>query len=100
MVHHDEVPAGPFESEPFDLGRSLAAPGVPGDEVVRRCERWLVDVLDEAEVALGAGDAEVAGLVAAEGWSVAQVVGGWVRRATRARAPVRELVAPGVTRVR
>jgi hypothetical protein len=100
MVHHDGIPAGPFESEPLDLGRALAAPGVPGDEVVRRCERWLVDVLDDAEVALGASDAAIAGLVAAEGWSVAQVVGGWVRRATRARPPRRELIAPGVTRVR
>jgi hypothetical protein len=99
MAHQDGVPAGPFESEPLDLGRVLATPGVPGDEVVRRCERWLVDVLDEAEVALGASDAEIAGLVAAEGWSVAQVVGGWVRRAAGARRPVRELVAPGVTRV-
>ncbi|PVY95876.1 hypothetical protein [Actinomycetospora cinnamomea] len=104
MGQHDGVPAGPFESEPLDLGRVLARPGVPGDEVVRRCERWLVDVLDGADVALGASDAEIAGLVAAEGWSVAQVVGGWVRRAAvagqEARAPVRELVAPGVTRVR
>jgi hypothetical protein len=100
MAQRDGVPAGPFESEPLDLGRVLAAPGIPGDEVVRRCERWLVDVLDEADVALGASDAEIARLVAAEGWSVAQVVGGWVRRAARPRAPVRELVAPGVTRVR
>ena len=114
MAQHDEVPVGPFESEPLDLGRVLAAPGVPGDEVVRRCESWLVGVLDDAGVALGAGDAEIAGVVAAEGWSVAQVVGGWVRRAARegarppagplrgapCRTPMRGLVAPGVTRVR
>jgi len=114
MPHDDEVPAGPFESEPLDLGRLLSGPGVPGDEVVRRCERWLIGVLDDADVTLGASDAEIAGLVAAEGWSVAQVVGGWVRRAARhgarppagqlrrapCRPPVRELVAPGVTRVR
>jgi hypothetical protein len=99
MTEHHEVPAGPFEIEPFDLGRALSSPGVTGDEVVRRCERWLVGVLDDAHVALGAGDAEIAGLVAAEGWSVAQVVGGWVRRAARGRGPVREVVAPGVTRV-
>ena len=31
MVHHDEVPAGPFESEPFDLGRTAT------HEVGARC---------------------------------------------------------------
>lgn len=94
------VPPGPFELEPFDLGRRLAA-GTAGDEVVRRCERWLVDVLDDADVALGAADREIAGLLAADGWSVAQVVGGWVRRAGRGSPGVRrEPVAPGVTRLR
>jgi hypothetical protein len=104
MADRDEVPPGPFDTEPLGLGRRLSdgfSPSVAGDEVVRRCERWLVGVLDDADVALGASDAEIAGLVAAEGWSVAQVVGGWVRRAAgqgSGRA-VRELVAPGVTRV-
>lgn len=104
MADRDEVPAGPFEIEPFDLGRVLAR-GVPataaGAEVVRRCERWLVGVLDASDVELGAADREIAGLLAADGWSVAQVVGGWVRRA--AREPVRvahEPIAPGVTRLR
>lgn len=101
MADHDEVPPGPFDTEPFDLGRMLSegfSPAVAGDEVVRRCERWLVGVLDEADVALGASDAEIAALLASEGWSVAQVVGGWVRRA--ASPPItRALVAPGVTRV-
>ena len=108
MSDQVEVPSGPFESEPVDLGWALSegfSPGVAGDEVVRRCERWLVDVLDGAEVALGSCDAEIAALLAADGWSVVQVVGGWVRRAARGRAavevrPRRELVAPGVTRVR
>ena len=88
MPDGDEVLPGPFDSEPLALGRLLSegfSPAVPGEEVVRRCERWLVDVLDEADVARP------------EGWSVAQVVGGWVRRA--ARPVARELVAPGVTRV-
>jgi hypothetical protein len=78
------VPSGPFESEPVDLGRVLSdgfSPAVAGDEVVRRCERWLTEVLDEADVAVGSFDAEVAALLAADGWSVAQVVAGWVRRA-------------------
>jgi hypothetical protein len=103
MAGHHEVPWGPFDTEPFHLGRVLHAgpPTATGDEVVRRCERWLVDVLADADVDLGAADREIAGVLAADGWSVAQVVGGWVRRAGRA-APVvgREPVAPGVTRVR
>ncbi|MDD7940260.1 hypothetical protein PHK61_17690 [Actinomycetospora lutea] len=99
MIERDAVPSGPFRIEPFDLGRVLAA-GSTGDEVVRRSERWLVDVLTEAEVELGAADREIAALLAADGWSVAQVVGGWVRRAgRRSGGVVRELVAPGVTRV-
>ncbi|MHC1562208.1 hypothetical protein ACR9E3_24865 [Actinomycetospora sp. C-140] len=97
MADRDEVPSGPFDTEPFHLGRRLAHDAA-GDEVVRRSERWLVDVLDDAGVALGAADREIAGLVAGEGWSVAQVVGGWVRRAGPAPAS-RELVAPGVTRL-
>ncbi len=79
-----EVPPGPFESEPVELGRVLSdgfSPSVAGDEVVRRCERWLTEVLDEADVTVGSFDAEVAALLAADGWSVAQVVAGWVRRA-------------------
>ncbi|MDD7968701.1 hypothetical protein [Actinomycetospora lemnae] len=100
MSSRQPVSSGPFEVEPFDLGRLLAA-GATGDEVVRRSERWLVGVLDDARVELGAADREVAALVAGEGWSVAQVVGGWVRRAGGAPpGGVRELVAPGVTRVR
>lgn len=99
MIERDAVPSGPFQSEPFDLGRLLTA-GRRGDEVVAGSERWLVGVLDEADVELGAADREIAGLLAADGWSVAQVVGGWVRRARRGSATVaRELVAPGVTRV-
>jgi hypothetical protein len=74
--------------------------GAAGDEVVRRCERWLTGVLGEADVALGAADREIAGLLAEDGWSVAQVVAGWVRRASGPVPPVRELVAPGVTRLR
>lgn len=100
MPDGDQVRSGPFDTEPLGLGRLLSegfSPAVPGEEVVRRCERWLVGVLDEADVALGASDVEIASLLAAEGWSVAQVVGGWVRRA--ARPVARELVAPGVTRV-
>lgn len=104
MADGDEVPSGPFETEPFHLGRVLSdgfSPAVTGDEVVRRCERWLVGVLDAADVELGAADREIAGLLAAEGWSVAQVVGGWVRRAGREPlGVVREPVAPGVTRLR
>jgi hypothetical protein len=98
MADRDEVPPGPFELEPFDLGRLLSA-DADGDEVVHRCERWLTGVLDDADVALGAADREIAGLLAGEGWSVAQVVAGWVRRAGRP-APSRVLVAPGVTRLR
>ncbi|GAA4924843.1 hypothetical protein EV188_102921 [Actinomycetospora succinea] len=99
MIERDAVPCGPFQTEPFDLGRVLSV-GSSGDEVVRRSERWLVGVLDDADVELGAADREIAALLAADGWSVAQVVGGWVRRAGREPAPVaRELVAPGVTRV-
>ena len=99
MTERDAVPCGPFEIEPFDLGRRLCT-GSSGDEVVRRSERWLVGVLGEDEVELGAADREIAGLLAADGWSVAQVVGGWVRRARgRPAGVVRELVAPGVTRV-
>ncbi|MEJ2865093.1 hypothetical protein [Actinomycetospora flava] len=99
MIEREAVPSGPFQTEPFDLGRLLGA-GAAGDEVVRRSERWLVGVLGEAEVELGAADREIAALLAADGWSVAQVVGGWVRRAGREPVPVaRELVAPGVTRV-
>lgn len=99
MIERDEVPSGPFQTEPFDLGRVLSA-GISGEEVVRRTERWLVGVLGEAEVELGAADREIAELLAADGWSVAQVVGGWVRRAGREPPGVaRELVAPGVTRV-
>lgn len=95
----DAVPSGPFHTEPFDLGRVLATDG-SGDEVVRRSERWLVGVLDDAEVELGAADRQIAALIAADGWSVAQVVGGWVRRAGRGTTAVgRALVAPGVTRV-
>jgi hypothetical protein len=103
MAGHDEVPWGPFDTEPFHLGRVLheGSPPAAGDEVVRRCERWLVDVLDGADVELGAADREIAGVLAADGWSVAQVVGGWVRRAGRVPPGVlREPVAPGVTRVR
>lgn len=100
MADRDEVPSGPFDSEPLHLGRRLAA-GASGDEVVRRTERWLARVLADAGVALGAADREIAGLLAADGWSVAQVVGGWVRRAGLATVPVaREPVAPGVTRLR
>ena len=97
MTERYAVPSGPFQIEPFDLGRLLSA-GSSGDEVVCRSERWLVEVLGEAEVELGAADREIAALIAADGWSVAQVVGGWVRRAVH-RPVVRELVAPGVTRV-
>lgn len=85
MEGNAEVPPGPFECEPTDLGRVLSdgfSPAVAGDEVVKRCERWLIEVLDEADVAIGAFDAEVAALLAADGWSVAQVVAGWVRRAS------------------
>ena len=82
----ETVPAGPFEREPLDLGRLLSdgfSPAVGGDEVVARCERWLTEVLDDAAVGRGAFDAEVVALLAADGWSVAQVIGGWVRRAAR-----------------
>ena len=81
--------AGPFEREPLGLGRVLSegfAAGVDGDEVVRRCERWLADVLDAAAVERGAFDAEVIAMLAADGWSIAQVVGGWVRRAAASPA--------------
>lgn len=82
------VPAGPFEREPFELGRLLSegfSSGVGGDEVVRRCEGWLLGVLDDAAVRRGTFDAEVVALLAADGWSVAQAVGGWVRRAAEHR---------------
>lgn len=99
MTERDAVPSGPFEIEPFDLGRLLCA-GSSGDAVVDRSERWLLGVLDEAQVELGDADREIAALLAADGWSMAQVVGGWVRRAGRRPAGVvRELVAPGVTRL-
>lgn len=84
VMRTHEVPSGPFEREPLDLGRMLSegfSPAVRGDEVVRRCERWLTGVLDDAAVGRGAFDAEVVGLLAVDGWSVAQAVGGWVRRA-------------------
>lgn len=80
----DRVHAGPFEREPFELGRLLSegfSPIVDGEEVVRRCERWLAGVLDDADVHRGAFDADVIVLLAGDGWSVAQVVAGWVRRA-------------------
>ncbi|MEJ2886353.1 hypothetical protein [Actinomycetospora aeridis] len=99
MSEREAVSSGPFEVEPFDLGRLLSA-GATGDEVVRRSERWLVGVLGDADVELGAADREIAAVVAADGWSVAQVVGGWVRRAGGVPVTVaREPVAPGVTRV-
>lgn len=84
------VPSGPFEREPVDLGRALSdgfSADVPGDEIVRRCEQWLTAELGDAGVVLGAFDAEVAALLAADGWSVAQVVAGWVRRAAAQGAP-------------
>lgn len=84
MSRSETVAAGPFEREPMDLGRLLSegfSSDVDGDEVVRRCERWLASVLDDADVVRGRFDAEVVGLLAADGWSVAQVVAGWVRRA-------------------
>ena len=83
----NRVSPGPFATEPIELGRLLSerfSPAVPGEEVVRRCDRWLVELLEDSGVTLGAFDAEVAHLLAVDGWSVAQVVGGWVRRAHRA----------------
>lgn len=80
------VPPGPFESEPTDLGRILSegfSAAIDGDEVVRRCEHWLTAVLEDAGVRCGAFDVEVVALLAADGWSVAQVVAGWVRRADK-----------------
>lgn len=84
MTTREAVPPGPFDREPVDLGRVLTegfSSEVDGDEVVRRCERWLAEVLDDADVTRGAFDAEVVALLAADGWSVAQVIAGWVRRA-------------------
>lgn len=84
------VPVGPFEREPVELGRVLSegfSTTVEGDEVVRRCERWLTGVLDEAAVQQGAFDAEIITLLAGDGWSVAQVVAGWVRRAAAVEDP-------------
>ena len=82
-----DVPPGPFEDEPFELGRRLTedfADDVGGDEVVRRCTAWLGSALDEAGEEQGGFDCEIVALQAAEGWTVAQVVAGWVRRAAGA----------------
>jgi hypothetical protein len=83
MTEHD-VSAGPFEREPVELGVALSGgfdAAVPGAEIERRTAAWLAAVLEGHGVGLGAADREIVALLAGEGWSVAQVVGGWVRRA-------------------
>lgn len=81
------VEAGPFVSEPVELGRLLSdgfRDDVSGGEIEQRTAVWLHRLLTEAGVALGSADCEIVGVLAAEGWSVVQVVAGWVKRANAA----------------
>lgn len=78
------VAVGPFEREPVELGRALSdgfRPDVSGEEIERRTAAWLVAVLASRGVVLGEADREIVDALAAEGWSVAQVVAGWIERA-------------------
>lgn len=81
----DALSLGPFEDEPMQMWRLVEyrADGSerPGDEIVACSTAWMLAALDAAGVELGEFDRVVAAVLAEEGWSLVQVVAGWVARA-------------------
>lgn len=85
----DAVELGPFGDEPFGLYRVVQyrADGAEADahagEVAGHAADWMVGALRTAGVELGDQDLYIAALLAHDGWSIVQVVAGWVARAHR-----------------
>ena len=85
----EAVSVGPFAVEPMELGALLFerpdGSRRTGDEIRAAARAWLTSALDEAGVVLGEHDHAIVTLFADDGWSIVQVVAGWIARAGRNR---------------
>lgn len=85
-----DIPIGPFDEPPFELGRYVTA-GFTADseEIARATAAWLIKRLHSYGVRLGGHDYEIVSELSEDvGWDATQVVVGWVARAVTSDARI------------